>query len=118
MKLSSGLPKGPANGLAPFAEQLLDDPTQKIAVVALLDVKSITTDLDTGDAVPTVRVRHIEVVKGDDQTTLLQRIMSRALAKRTGKEVLPLDLEDEVAAAFQGIRFDKTTGEVLDEDES
>ena len=55
------------------------------------------------------RIRRIEPIKADrDQVA---KIMRRALEERTGKTVLPFDLEEDMRAAFEGI--DPSTGEVL-----
>lgn len=116
MKLLGTLPKGNANGLALISEQMVDEPNRVFAVVALIDCKKTTTDYDTGDVQPSARIRHIEVVQGEEHVGLLRKIMRRALATRTGREVLPLNLEDEVAEAFRGIRVDPNTGEVFDDE--
>ena len=59
--------------------------------------------------VPTARIRRIEWIKSDkDQVALILR---RAMEERTGKTVLPFDLEEDMRAAFQGI--DPHTGEIL-----
>lgn len=114
MKLLGTLPKGEGNGLAIISEQMIEAPDRVFAVVALVDCKKTTTDYDSGDVVPHARIRHIEVVQGDEHVGLLRKIMRRSLGKRTGREVLPLNLEDEITEAFKGVRVDTTTGEVLD----
>ena len=118
MKLLGALPKGQANGLVSITEQMCDDPQRVWAIVALVDCKKTTTDFDTADVVPHVRIRHVEVVQGEEHLGLLKRIMRRALATRTGREVLPLNLEDEVIEAFKGIRVDTQTGEVMPDPEA
>lgn len=117
MKLAGSLPKGPADGLSLITQEMVDDPSRTFAVVALIDCKSLKTDIDTDEVEPTARVRHIEVVQGKEHLGLLRRIMRRSLENRTGRQVLPLSLEDEVAQAFRGIRVDKTTGEIVEDQE-
>jgi hypothetical protein len=110
-RLASGLPKGDGNGLDSLARQLIDEPASVHVIVALVDCKKITTDTDTGDVEPTARVRRIEVISDEDKD-LAAKMLRRSLEKRTGKTVLPFDLEEDLRAAFQN--FDPKTGEVLD----
>jgi ribosome maturation protein Sdo1 len=97
-KLNSALPKGEANGLAAIARELIDQPATVHVVVVLVDCKRVTTDIDTGDIEPTARIRRIEPIKGDKE--LVSKIMRRAMEERTGKTVLPFDLEEDMRSAF------------------
>lgn len=112
-KLTSKLPGGDANGLSAIARDLVDSPHQVHVVIALVDCKSTMTDSDTGAIVPTARVRRIEVVAEQDRT-LAATMMRRSLETRTGKVVLPFDLEEDMRAAFGAV--DPHTGEILDDD--
>lgn len=109
-KLASSLPGGDANGLVAIARQLIDSPHEVHVVVGLVDCKRITTDNDSGEIVPTARIRRIEVI-GDQDKDLAAKMMRRALEERTGKTVLPFDLEEDLRAAFG--RVDPDTGEIL-----
>lgn len=102
IKLTTALPRGDANGLGALVRDLIDTPGSLHAVIAIVDCKSITTDADTGEVVPTARIRRIEALLPDDLGTA-RRLMERAMEKRTGRAVLPLGLEDEMRAAFQDI---------------
>ena len=76
---------------------------------ALVDCQKVTTDMDSGDVEPTARIRRIEVIREDkDRAAMMLR---RSLEVRTGKTVLPFDLEEDMRAAFEGI--DPSTGEIL-----
>lgn len=108
-KLNAALPKGEANGLVVIQQALLMCPEDVHVVIALVDCKATTTNHDTGDVVPTARIRRIEVVQQGDLRTA-QTLMRRALEERTGKVVLPFDLEEDLRAAF---RVDPQTGEIL-----
>ena len=112
-KLASSLPGGDANGLVSIARELIDSPHDVHVVVALVDCKKITTDNDSGEVVPTARVRRIEVI-GETDRDLAAKMMRRALEQRTGKTVLPFDLEEDLRAAFG--RIDPQTGEILNDD--
>jgi hypothetical protein len=109
-KLAASLPGGDANGLTAIARALIDSPHEVHVVVALVDCKRTTTDNDTGEIVPTARIRRIEVI-GQSDRDLAAKMMRRALETRTGKTVLPFDLEEDLRAAFGGI--DPDTGEIL-----
>lgn len=104
-KLSSSLPGGDSNGLGALSRKLIDNPEEVHVVIALVDCKQATTDFDTGDTEPTARVRRIEAVSDDDRA-VAHRMLRRALEKRTGKAVLPFDLEEDLRAAFGDINPD------------
>lgn len=109
-RLAGSLPGGDANGLIAIARQLIDNPHEVHVVLALVDCKSSKVDHDNGEIVPTARIRRIEVI-GNQDRDLAQKMMRRALEERTGKTVLPFDLEEDMRAAFGGI--DPDTGEIL-----
>jgi len=92
-KLASKLPDD--HGLT--NRPLIQNPEATHLIIATIDVKVLTTDVDTGDVEPTVRVLSAEIINTAD-TKDAQGIYRRALEKRTGKTVL------------EGIDF--TTGEV------
>lgn len=112
-KLNSQLPKGEGNGLTALARNLIDSPHDVHVVVALVDCKKITTDNDTGEIEPTARIRRIEAITEADRD-LAAKMLRRALEKRTGKTVLPFDLEEDMRAAFGN--FDPNTGEVFEDE--
>jgi hypothetical protein len=111
-KLAATLPGGDANGLVAIARALIDNPHEIHVGVILVDCKKTTTDNDSGEVVPTARVRRVEVI-GEQDKKLAQNMLRRALERRTGKTVLPYDLEEDMRAAFGGI--DPDTGEILGE---
>ena len=114
VKMASALPKADEmNGLGVVAEAAVADSDIKVVAVVILDCKAITHDVDSGEDVPTFRVRRIEPVGRVDDKAALGRIASRAFESRTGKTVLPLDVEQELADVFG--RLDPTTGEILDQ---
>lgn len=79
-------------------------------VIGIVDCKRSSIDHDSGEIVPTARIRRIEVI-GDQDKDLAAKMMRRALEERTGKTVLPFDLEEDLRAAFG--RVDPDTGEIL-----
>ncbi len=110
---SSTLPKGDANGLGPAVRGLIDEPHRYHVVIGIIDCAKITTKPDTGEVLPTARVRRIEVVLTGD-LHVAEQLMRRALESRSGRTVLPLDLEDDMRLAFG--RIDPRTGEQIDGD--
>lgn len=103
VKLTSALPKSDeANGLVAVADSLVAEPSRMHVAVVVLDCAQITRDTDTGEETPTARVRRIEIVDNDEDRDRLRGLAQRALERRTGKTVLPLDLEDELRDAFGG----------------
>ena len=112
--ISGALPKGDANGLGPIVRDLIDHPHRYHVVMAILDSKKITTDNDSGEVIPTARIRRIEAVLPAD-LAVAEQLMRRALEKRSGRQMLPIDLEDEMRLAFKQI--DPRTGEKTGEDE-
>jgi hypothetical protein len=108
-KIASTLPGGDANGLVAIARALIDTPHDVHVVIALVDCKKTTVDNDSGEVVPTARVRRIEVITEADRE-LAAKMLRRALEKRTGKTVLPFDLEEDMRAAFGNV--DPNTGEI------
>jgi len=109
-RLAGSLPGGDANGLVAIARQLIDEPHEVHVAVVLIDCKSSKVDHDSGEIVLTARIRRVEVI-GEQDKELAQKMMRRALEQRTGKTVLPFDLEEDMRSAFGNI--DPHTGEIL-----
>ena len=86
-RLAGNLPGGDANGLVAIARQLIDNPHEIHVAVVLLDCKSSKVDHDSGEIVPTARIRRVEVI-GDQDRDLAQKMMRRA-ETRTGKTCSP-----------------------------
>lgn len=105
---SGALPKGDANGLGPAVRGLIDEPHRYHVIIGIIDCAKVTTNNDTGEIIPTARIRRIEVVLAGDLTAA-EQLMRRALEHRTGRVMLPLDLEDDLKLAFG--RIDPRTGE-------
>lgn len=74
-KLAATLPGGDANGLVAIARALIDSPHEIHVAVVLVDCKKTTTDNDSGEVVPTARVRRIEVL-GEQDKLLAQKMLA------------------------------------------
>jgi hypothetical protein len=114
IRISSTLPRGDANGAAAIAADLIAEPHRFKVLLMIVDCRKVTTDHDSGEQVPTARVRRVEAVLPPDLPAA-EQLMRRSLEKRTGRTVLPLGLEDEMRLAFKDI--DPRTGEKADGDE-
>jgi hypothetical protein len=100
VKSNALLPKGEENGLYAVASELIADPKKYRAVIAIVDCRRVSTDLDSGEEAATIRIRRAEVVLPADLGAA-ERLIRRALEHRTGQTTLPLDLEEEIEATFR-----------------
>jgi hypothetical protein len=99
VKLASALPSGNANGLSAILAELTDDPTSLRVMIAVFDTKELKTITDTGEVVPVVRIRRVEALTGMDLRSG-RTLFRRAFEKRTGRESLPIEMEEELDEAF------------------
>src|SRR5690349_22344274 len=111
VSVSGRLPEGDGNGLSAIMSDLIRDPKKLHVCICILDGKKVTTDADSGETVPTARIRRIEVLLDEEDMKLAENLMRRALDRRTGREALPYDLEQEIRAAFPGKVEDYTDDE-------
>lgn len=89
-KLSSSLPKDYAeDGLGSINRELVAHPTDTQVVIALLDCKSITTDVDSGLDIATARILHIEPLR-ELEATQAREMLLAAQERRTGQKALPI----------------------------
>ena len=98
-RFSGALPKGDANGLGSIIPELINTPDRKHVIIGVIDNKQTIMDNDSGDVIPVVRLRRVEVVPKIDRE-LVEKILRRAVEARMGVDVLPLELEDEITALF------------------
>ncbi len=103
LSVSGKLPNGDrAAGLLAQLAELLDDPKAVRVGIVFYDVGSIKTTPETGDRVPTVRIRAFEPITPSGDADEMRNLLVRSVARRTGQEVLPLDLERELKSIFEG----------------
>jgi hypothetical protein len=98
--LSGRLPSGDANGLAAIVGELVDDPDRIHVLVVLAGCLKVTHVVKDNAQVPTVEIRRIEAISDPGDRAALQRLLMREFERRTGQPVLPLELEQDVEAAF------------------
>jgi hypothetical protein len=100
VSVSGRLPDGDGNGLSAIVSELVRDPKKLHVCICILDGKKVTIDADSGETVPTARIRRIEVILDEEDMQLAENLMRRSLDRRTGREALPYDLEQEIRGAF------------------
>ena len=101
------MPSGETNGLAAIATELVKEargetPDRLRAVIALIDARRAYVDKDSGEWTVTVRFRRVEVLLPGDLPEA-EKLLRRALEKRSGSTVLPMELEDDLESAFAGL---------------
>ena len=96
VKLSTKLPGDEeTNGLDSLAEQLVKDPETVRVAIVWLDVSKVTTETDSHQQIPTVRVRRVEPLGDvDDVSKAIRELVDKAVEARTGKTPLPFDVTD------------------------
>jgi hypothetical protein len=102
VSVSGRLPDGDGNGLSAIMSDLIRYPKKLHVCICIMDGKKVTTDADSGETVPTARIRRIEVLLDEEDMKVAEGLMRRSLDRRTGRESLPYDLEQEIRAAFPG----------------
>lgn len=101
VSMSGKLPRGDANGLGAIARQLIRDPEKVHALIVLVDCTRLVTEVDTGETIPVMRIRRAEAIRKSDLAEA-QRLVKRAWEERCGDTVLPMELEDDIKAIFDG----------------
>ena len=99
VKMKSALPKGDSNGLSHIVSDLIKDPKQYRIGIFVFDSKETTTDNDTGDVSPVLRIRRAEVILAADMS-IAENLVRRSIAERTGGEALPFEMEEDLKLAF------------------
>lgn len=99
VKLGSKLPGDfEVNGVDQIADELIADPEAGRLAVVWFDVAKVTHDTDTGEDVPTIRVRRIEPIGevGDVSQTIIDLVQSK-IEERTGRKPLPFEVVEIVS---------------------
>lgn len=109
IKLAGRLPNDGANGLIVAAPGLIRRPGGMRVGIFVFDCESVTTRTDTGEIVPTARIRRAEIVLDQDLDEA-RRMVMRSVEQRISPDgaLLPLDFERELgdaAEAFSGTGF-------------
>lgn len=110
--LAGALPAGDKNGLAALAPSLVNQPDELRLALITFRVSKLTTTVEDGNVVPTVRIQQFEPVTASGDVDELRRLLRRQYERRTGQAELPLELERELDELGRSI--DLSTGEVGD----
>ncbi len=77
------------NGLLAIEKELVTDPLTDHVIVAVIETKSITEDIENGGVkTPTVRLARVEALDGDAAATV-RELLDAAYRARTGKPEAP-----------------------------
>lgn len=85
MKLSSGLPEGIDNGLTTIDSEVIANPEKDYLIIGVVTGHKLTTDVESGDVVPTVKLVQVEAVTDPTQGALVQGVLSKVRSARTGQ---------------------------------
>src|SRR6516165_10101284 len=102
ISLSGALPRGDGNGLGPIVKSLIREPERLHALLVIADCTKLVTHVDTGECVPVLRIRRVEVILDGDLPEA-ERLVRRAWEQRSGDTVLPLEMEDDLQAIFESV---------------
>lgn len=93
VKLSAQMPgHEDTNGLDHLVEDLIDDPRKIRFGVVWFDTQKVTLDTDSGDSIPTVRLRRFEPLGSiDDVPAEIRTAVAVAHELRTGRAPLPFE---------------------------
>lgn len=100
VKLASKLPGDPEiNGVDAIVNELVNEPAEIRYAVVWFDCAKVTEDTDTGDHIPTIRVRRIEPIgMASHVLPEIADVVADAVQERTGRRAMPFGLV-EVSAA-------------------
>jgi hypothetical protein len=91
IRLAASLPEDwQDNGLEAHTARFITQPRDTTWAVVRLTTKRLTTDLEDGLVVPTVRIETIEPIVDEHAVAELQRIADLARERRVGGKQLPL----------------------------
>lgn len=76
------------NGLGAHADRMVEAPHERITVVAVLEVTKLTTDVAEDEITPTVNIKLVEVMQGDN-IKAAKDLLDAAYRARTGRAATP-----------------------------
>ena len=102
VKLSSKLPGDPEiNGLDAHRADLVDKPEDMLVCIAYVDTSKVVIDTDSGDHIPTVRIRRIEPLgQIADVPQAVRDAMAEAESERTGRTPIPFETVEVGEGAY------------------
>ena len=103
------------NGLLPTAQDMIDNPGRTRVALVVFSTTGVDEDFVKQTITAKAKVQRVEVIDGDDLTQA-QRLLLRAADRRSGKDVLSFETEDEIESAFAAFLDDGTLPGGDDED--
>ncbi|EMD22896.1 DNA translocase FtsK [Amycolatopsis azurea] len=93
VSLSGKLPKDDKNGLGRISATLVEDSASTHLIVAVVNCATVTTNMDTGEVIPTARIVAVEAFPGSSaDAKQLRRVWREAYEQRTGQQqALPFE---------------------------
>lgn len=94
VRLSSKLPGDPEiNGVDALADELIKDPRRIRYGVVWFDASRVVEETDSGDIVPTLRIRRIEPIgDADEVRPEIAAAVEHAVRDRTGRTPIPFGI--------------------------
>lgn len=90
VNLAGTMPGESVNGLYAIVEDLIKDGRRLRLVVGLVDTDTIKVKVATGDQIPVIQFRHLEVADRTPQAEAAGEILHELLTARTGQAELML----------------------------
>lgn len=102
VKLSAALPGDfETNGLDSQREWLLENPKNLLLAVVWIDVKETKIDTDSGEHIPTVRIRRVEPIgEVGEVSDAVVKLVGDAFEARTGRKPIPIDIAEITEEAW------------------
>lgn len=96
VKLSTQMPgDNETNGIDAQAAWLLDNPKELLVCAVWVDVQKTTIDTDSGEHIPTIRVRRIEPLGETGAVSqAIREAVGLAIEERTGRTPIPFDIAE------------------------
>jgi hypothetical protein len=105
-KLSSGLPKEyEDDGLGSINKDLIAHPHETHIVIAVIDCKAVTLDVDKGFEVATARILQIEPMRDLAAAERARDLLLAAQERRTGRQALPMPVSEAAELLRNGSGF-------------
>ncbi|KFU80993.1 Ftsk gamma domain-containing protein [Amycolatopsis lurida] len=103
VSLSGRLPKDDKNGLGMISSTLVEDSASTHLIVAVVNCATVTTNMDTGEVIPTARIVAVEAFPGSTaDAKQLRRVWREAYEQRTGQQAIPFDKVETAPANDAG----------------
>jgi hypothetical protein len=105
-KISSTLPKEyEDDGLGSINKDLIEHPHETHVIIAIVDCKAVTLDVDKGFEVATARILQVEPLRDPGAIERARDLMLAAQERRTGRQALPMPVSEAAELLRNGSGF-------------